>query len=390
MAKRDREDIPQTAGEITASWFNKILSGQVDGAKVTGVTTKVIGLGIGFVGELHRCTLEWDREGAELPQSLIVKVPSHVGVNRALGEGLFAYEREIRMYREFGGQLGVRMPKHWYSAMDPDPAPWLSKVIVFLFERLPLGAISWIIDRFLKFAEKGPRRYVLVIEDIQDAQNPTQVDGGSIADARVALEILAEFHATNWRAERAIGADDYLWPLNRTPKVVQASYRRNRDPFVEQFGSSVPTHVLARIDALQDRIPEVMDDLTAEPRALLHGDYRLDNLLFRPGGDVVVVDYQLICYGRPGWDVAYFITTALSAEHRDQEASLLHTYHDALVSHGVTDYSFDQLNRDVTLTKDLLAHRMIGTGELIQTDLQDRDDTFLEVATTRILGWVDQ
>ena len=56
---------------------------------------------------------------------------------------------------------------------------------------------------------------------------------------------------------------------------------------------------------------------------------------------------------------------------------------------GVDDYSHDDLIADVTTTKELLAHRMIGTGEVLDTAMADSDDTFMEVMAQRVVGWVD-
>ncbi len=390
MAEPERDHIPQSGEELTADWFTAALGVRVDGATVTRVSSEVIGSGVGFVGELHRCALEWDTDDPELPRSLVVKVPSKVLQNRVFGEGLLAYEREIRVYRDLGGRLGLPMPRHWYSAMDPNPAAWMLPVVTFLFERLPVGAVGWLIDRLLKFGEKSDRRYVLVLEDVADAHLPTQVGGGSVDDVRVALDVLARFHAANWLADETVEAhDDHLWPLSRTPKVVQATYRRNHDAFVERFGSMMGDGLIARMDDVQERLPELVGRMVEPPWTVLHGDYRLDNLLFRPSGEIVVVDYQLLCYGRPGWDVAYFITTALSPDHRPEEDSLLRSYHDALVDAGVSDYSLDDLRDDVLLTKDLLVHRFLGTGDFLDTQLDGHDDTFVDLASARILGWVD-
>ncbi len=388
MVKPEREPIPQSGEELTADWFTAALGPRV-GATVTGVRTEIIGDGVGFVGELHRCALEWDSEDPGLPRSLVVKVPSKVLQNRVFGEGLLAYEREIRVYRDLGGRLGIPMPRHWYSAMDPNPAAWMLPVVTFLFERLPIGAVNWLIDRLLTFGEKSDRRYLLVLEDVHDAHLPTQVGGGSVDDVRVALGVLARFHAANWMARSTVEANDHLWALSRTPKVVQATYRRNRDAFVDRFGSIMGDGLLARMDDVQERLPELIGRMVQPPWTVLHGDYRLDNLLFRPSGEIVVVDYQLLCYGRPGWDVAYFITTALSPDHRPEEDGLLRAYHDALVDAGVGDYPLDDLRADVLLTKDLLVHRFLGTGDFIDTELEGSDDSFVDVASARILGWVD-
>ena len=59
--------------------------------------------------------------------------------------------------------------------------------------------------------------------------------------------------------------------------------------------------------------------LMAEPDrfALMHGDYRLDNMLFDPDRTrVTVVDWQTLGIGLPARDLAYFTGTSLRADVR--------------------------------------------------------------------------
>ena len=53
----DREVIPQRSEELTAAWFTEILA---TGATVTEVRCEEIGVGVGFMGEVHRCHLTWE------------------------------------------------------------------------------------------------------------------------------------------------------------------------------------------------------------------------------------------------------------------------------------------------------------------------------------------
>ena len=122
--------------------------------------------------------------------------------------------------------------------------------------------------------------------------------------------------------------------MGHVPKVVQASYRRNRDAFVERFGALIGDAMVAKMDEVQERLPELCSQLERDPWTLCHGDYRLDNLMFRSDGRTTVLDWQGLAWGRPGWEVAYFITTALEPNHRDEEQMMLARYHDTLVAAG--------------------------------------------------------
>jgi aminoglycoside phosphotransferase (APT) family kinase protein len=85
--------------------------------------------------------------------------------------------------------------------------------------------------------------------------------------------------------------------------------------------------------------------------ALLHGDYRLDNLLFDPERTwVSVVDWQTLGVGLPARDLAYFTATSLNPQLRPTiEKDLVRDYHRALLGYGVTAYDFDACWRDYRL-----------------------------------------
>jgi hypothetical protein len=393
----DREAIPQRAEELTAGWFTEVLA---TGATVVDVRCEEIGVGVGFMGEVHRCHLTWERpadapddgrdvEVAGLPPSVIVKTPTQIPENFAAGDALRSYEREIVVYQTLRSTLGVPMPGYYHSSMDPDPAPWMQRPLFFLFDHLSIRGINWVIAQFLKLSGKSRRRYILVIEDIADARPPTQMLGGSLDDARRALEVLARFHAANWMRPDATRRYRHIYPVDTVPRVGQASYVRNRGEFVERFGPLLHDGTLERLDAIQERVPEICSALAEEPWTLLHGDYRLDNVLFRPNGEMVVLDFQGVGLGRPAVDVAYFITTALTAEHRDEEETLLRAYHDALVAAGVSSYPFEQLVSDGELAKELLAHRLVGSADVIDTSVDAHGGSLIDVLQLRVLDWLN-
>lgn len=381
------QHIPQSEAELTPDWFSGILG---SGSTVLDVQTDDIGSDIGFMGEVHRCRLTWrvGGEPSDLPGSVIVKLPTQNDENFAVGDAMQAYEREIVVYQTLRSTLGLPMPHYFYGAMDPDPVPWLERPILFLFDHLPIRGVNWVIAQFIKLASKSKRRYILVLEDIADARPPAQLAGGSRDDAHRALDLLARFHARNWMRSEALAAYRKIWPVDRASRVFQASYVRNREHFVERFATVIDGDTMKRLDEINERVPSINAALAAEPWTLLHGDFRLDNLLFRPDGEIVVVDLQGLSSGRPAVDVAYFITTALTADHREEEERLLRTYHNALVAAGVSSYSWGQLVHDCHLTKEMLAHRLVGTADVLDTEMTGEDDAFLDVLQLRVLDWL--
>jgi aminoglycoside phosphotransferase (APT) family kinase protein len=213
------------------------------------------------------------------------------------------------------------------------------------------------------------------------------VEGGSLHDANAALEVLARFHAHNWMDEDVAGASHLTWSIDQTPRIWQASYIRNRDEFVRRFADMAGPEIMAKLDAAQEDLPRLSGLLGSQPWTLLHGDYRLDNILYRPNGDLVVVDYQGVAKGRPGWDVAYFITSALTPDLRSDQDVMLRRYHDALIVAGVTDYSWQQLIDDVELTKVLMAHRFVCAIDTLDTQMGS-EEALIDILFERVIGWI--
>ncbi|MCP5044022.1 MAG: phosphotransferase [bacterium] len=118
--------------------------------------------------------------------------------------------------------------------------------------------------------------------------------------------------------------------------------------------------------------------LLARPEcfAPVHGDYRLDNLLFGTSGGgapVAAVDWQTLSIGHPGRDVAYFLGNAMPKElRREHERELVAAYHETLLGHGVGDYSLEQCFDDYRFGQfqgPLVT--VLGAMAVIQTDRGD-------------------
>ena len=73
---------------------------------------------------------------------------------------------------------------------------------------------------------------------------------------------------------------------------------------------------------------------------LIHGDYRFGNVLFRPFGETIVVDWQTIHWANPGCDMAHFLMNSTSPEQRTLwQDELSEHYIQALANNGVVAYT---------------------------------------------------
>ena len=391
MARRARgaAPIPQTIDEITAEWCTKALADHSDGGTVTAVSAETIGTDIGFAGDVIRVHLTWDEPGPNRPRSVVAKVPAANPLNRSSAEAVGAYEREILVYRDMAHEMALPMPRHLYSEMTPNPLPWLEPALIWLFDHLPMAALALLTRGALWLSGHSRRRYVLVIEDIDDARPPRQREGGTTEDVRAALEVLARFHAAHWMDQAVLDRNPWIMPLDAAPRLMQAAYRNNREEFVERLGPVVHDATMQRIDEVQERLPEILNRLASGPWTLLHGDFRLDNVLVRADGSLVVLDFQLPRYGRAASDLAYFITTAIDACDADAEEELLRLYHSTLETEGVTGYSYEEMVHDVRDVTWVLGHSMVTTAQFLDLSLAGDDASFGDELSVRALGWLD-
>jgi hypothetical protein len=120
------------------------------------------------------------------------------------------------------------------------------------------------------------------------------------------------------------------------------------EQFIERYAERLPGDVdtLRGAAASIGRWSTEGDDIFA----LMHGDYRLDNLMFDPdSADVAAVDWQTVTTGPPVRDLSYFLATSLSVElRRAHERELLEVYVTALKARGV-DHPIERCFADYRL-----------------------------------------
>lgn len=312
--------IPDGPGELTAEWLTSALrsSGALTSAEVISLDSETIAEGVGLMGQLACVKPHYDRPEAAAPRSLIAKFPAEAEENRDLGNHFRLYEREIRFYEEIAGEIDLRTPRCYHSAMD---------------------------------VEAG--RYVLLLEDLAPARVGDQIAGCSRPEAELAISKLAEFHATWWDSQRLEELDWMPYANDPILKSGQETYQEAWEPFVERFGDKVPRPVLEIGERLGTRVNAIQDQQTEPPRTICHGDYRLDNLFFASpeGGDpLAVIDWQISFRGRGVSDVAYFMSQSVSPQERNaSEMEILRAYHQTLAENGVDGYDFDDCLHDYRL-----------------------------------------
>ncbi len=321
------DNLPETPEELTADWLSQALAGPV-----TGVRQETLGDGIGFMGDvLH---LHLDSEAAEVPDSVVVKLPKKA--NRVMGELLGVYEREIMFFREFGSDVPLRIPKLYFSEFDRDRGSENQAEILRKIDRLPLFFSKAISALGTWVAGAKKRRYLLMIEFLKDMQPGDQLAGLEAAGCAQVLREVAALHSAYWN-NPAVRNHFWLLELDIDARLRHGMFTQNVDSFVD----FAPADMSTPLAWLKPRGEQLMRSFVAgAPQTLLHCDLRLDNVVF-DSEHCAFIDWQLVRTGPAAYDVAYFLTSALSAEAgREQVLGILRQYHAALAQ---PDYPFDRL-----------------------------------------------
>lgn len=277
--------------DLTCDW----LTAAIGAGRVGGFSFERIGTG--QMSECYRVSLTY-ADGATGPASVVLKVAATDPNSRQTGLALGLYEREVRFYADIAPALvtGPVAPCY-HAAFD---------------------------------AQTGA--FDLLLGDATPAVVGDEIRGATTEQAAVALTELGRVHGPMLGADALSEAE---W-LNREAPVNQALISGLYAGFVERYAD------LITLEQRQvcERLVESFDAYLAEegapqrPHGLVHGDYRLDNMLFGDEGAdraLTVVDWQTVTRGPAFTDVAYFIGCALPVEQRRARYDeLLAAYHAAL------------------------------------------------------------
>ncbi|MFZ9058773.1 MAG: hypothetical protein ACO20J_04430, partial [Ilumatobacteraceae bacterium] len=148
---------------ISGEYLSKVL------APISGVAklkiSSISPIGTGQMAESYR--VKFLQESGEKIESVVVKVPSQNVNSRSASRATRCYELETSFYSSLRNSLKVDTPKcfHvWYDARSDD--------------------------------------FVLVLEDIKDANQGDQITGATVEQADAAINQLVNLHAPMWGSEK--------------------------------------------------------------------------------------------------------------------------------------------------------------------------------------------
>ena len=324
---------------VTPEWLTLVLR---HGGAISDTTSvaafEARAIGSGQVGANLRYSLDYS--GPPGPASIVCKFSSRDPLSAATGVQTLTYETEVAFYRELAHTVAISRPRCFYAAL-----------------------------------ESGTADVVLVMEDLAPAEQGDQISGCTVEQATMAIDEAARLHGPRWGDPTLA---DLAW-LDRssTTDGMGALMQSIWTAFVDRYRTTLDEVTLEA----GEQVVRTIDQLRAyTPAALtpVHGDFRLDNMLFHPDPTadrpLIVVDWQTVQLGLGPSDVAYFLGNAFDAEvRRGCEEALVGRYHDALLDQGVSGYSLEQCWDDyrrssyASLIMAIFASMMVG-----RTDRGDR------------------
>ena len=297
--------IPRRPTDVTPTWLEGVLN-----VGVRSVDAQPIGTG--QTGATYRLTVGYESESTDQPASFAIKLSSQDDAVRervALG-----YRSEHAFYTTVADVVSVPLPRYYHCEISDDGGD-----------------------------------FVLLLADMAPAVQGDQIDGCTPAEADLAVRALAGLHGPTWCDPAWADFTGLVMPLpdDDTAKGMGDLALMASQITLDKVGAGMTDEDR---DTVSDAMSVVTRWLSTDRHrfALLHGDYRLDNMLFTPDRrHVTIVDWQTLGAGLPTRDLAYFTGTSLLPEARSQcERQLVSAYHSELAAYGVADYDWDTCWRD--------------------------------------------
>lgn len=299
--------LPEMPAGLTPTWLTDTLrqSGFLPAnVSIASAIQEQVGEGVGMMSELARLRLTYDGDESGLPETLMAKFPSRNPTNRGVAMSYNLYERETRYFAELDPLTSARSPATYISELEGE-------------------------------------NFIILMQDLIDYRVGDQVVGATLAETEAMIDELAKLHATFW---------DNVGGLDWVPHIADSYHAENMDALlrigwptmVSVFADYIDPAIAARGDEIIAALPEMQRRMDATPITLLHGDFRMENVLFGVASHhepVMIIDWQGPLLGKAMVDVALIMGQSTQVEvRRTNERALVERYAERLASAGVADY----------------------------------------------------
>ena len=289
------QDLPEPAliasvDQITPTWIQAMLQhAGIASPRVSLLANRPIGHG--NMSQAFHTQITYNANAAEALGSVVCKITSALPAAVDMAAGAAVYTRECAVYEFLGDTPPLATPRaYWRKASDDG------------------------------------RAINLVLEDLTERTRPgDQVAGCSVLEAHAVAAELAKLHAASWGDSRLVNA---AWLQDRAGAAAESAqdYAVAAAEFRSRFKGRTDAAVLDAIDAFVPRM-EAAIRAAAQGETLVHGEPRVDNVLFEDTADgprAWLIDWQFATKASPMLDLAYFLAGSLAPEDRRAcEAALI-------------------------------------------------------------------
>ncbi|CAN5333462.1 phosphotransferase [soil metagenome] len=291
--------IPRFPDEVTPLWLTDVLRAEVSDVDVVAV-------GTGQTGATYRVSATYAAKPDALPETFVIKLPA--ADDEVRDRVVLGYRSECAFYESVAHRVSVPVPACFHCEISEDAAD-----------------------------------YALLLTDEAPAVQGDQIAGCHEAQAMLAARAIAGLHGPTWNQ------DEWLTFPGLAMSMLDDASKKGMGDVAIMSADITIGKLGAKLDATdRDTFVDAMALVTPwladlDRFSLIHGDYRLDNMLFHPDGSQAwVVDWQTLGVGLPARDLAYFAATSLEPALRARlDRQLVAAYHEALLGYGVTDYDLE-------------------------------------------------
>jgi aminoglycoside phosphotransferase (APT) family kinase protein len=304
------------------------------------------------------CGIDVEYGRGEGPASLIAKFPTTVEANLGVALHFDIYRREVSFFRQVAPLCDVSVPG------------------VLLAEAA------------------GPDDFVILMEDMAGYRTGDQVAGCTPEEAEACIDQLAVLHARFWnQVDDPVFEFAFLHAPSKHSTGMHQAAVDGWSPMIANFGADVPDALEAARQRYLDAVPAMQLWMASDPITFVHGDFRMDNLLFGTAPDhapVVVLDWQGVLRSKGVQDVAYFLSQSIDpAQRRAHERDLVERWRTGLEARGVTGYDAAQAWWDYrAAVLYLWVYVTVIAGALDPSN--DRGRQFMSVMIRRAAAAIDE
>jgi thiamine kinase-like enzyme len=306
--------IPKRTKRITHEYLNEALhnSGYLKDVNIESILREPCGAGEGFVSDMARLTLTYDKKSPQYPDTMIVKMPTTFRTALAIAEQYNLYEREIRFYTEVAPKSPLRIPEVIFHDFD-----------------------------------KESKKYILILEDCAHYEQIDQLKGMNEEQTRKVIDAIVKFHARWWDSDDLYSFDWMPKPRDDVAQSLVGTYRESWDLSMksEEFQKILPEGGKEAGQKIHEQFPWLVMDIPDENLTISHFDFRVDNLFFdwdNKENPIIIIDWGSAVVNGGILDIGYLLAESVEIDLRRKiEKDMIKHYIKRLEEKGITGFDFD-------------------------------------------------